>query len=74
MKYVIFCFIFQSIDLQINATYAEELRRKISDNSTHSCSYYGGFYANPQDSGTTHVSVIGPTGDAVSVTSTVGWE
>ncbi|XP_028396634.1 glutathione hydrolase 1 proenzyme-like [Dendronephthya gigantea] len=63
----------KSIDLQINATYAEELRQKISNDTTYNTSYYGGFYANPQDSGTTHLSVVGPTGDAVSVTSTLGY-
>lgn len=59
--------------LQINATYAEELRKKIWDNTTHNSTYYGGFYENIPDRGTTHLSVIGPSGDAVSVTSTVGY-
>ena len=63
----------KSIDLQINATYAEELRQKILDNTTHDSLYYGGFYGNPPDFGTTHLSVVGPTGDAVSVTSTIGY-
>ena len=66
-------FRFQSINLQINSTYAEKLRHKIWDNTTHNSSYYGGFYANPPDSGTTHLSVIGPTGDAISITSTLGY-
>ena len=58
--------------LQTNSTYAEELRQKIWDNATHDSIYYGGFYRNEPDDGTTHLSVLGPTGDAVSVTSTIG--
>ncbi|CAB4016120.1 gamma-glutamyltranspeptidase 1-like, partial [Paramuricea clavata] len=63
----------KSIDLQVNATYAETLRQKIWDNTTHDSLYYGGFYDPMLDFGTTHLSVVGPTGDAVSVTSTLGY-
>ena len=46
---------------------------KISDKTTYnSSSFYGGdFEVVPGDHGTAHVSVLGPKGDAVSVTSTV---
>ena len=57
----------------MNSTYAEELRRMISDNVTHDNIYYGGFYKNPPDPGTTHLSVLDPFGDAVSVTTTLGY-
>ena len=59
--------------LQTNSTYAEELRQMIWDNATHHTTYYGGFYRSQQDHGTTHVSVLSPSGDAVSVTSTIGY-
>ena len=45
----------------------------ISDNVTHDSIYYGGFYKNSPDPGTTHLSVLDPFGDAVSVTTTLGY-
>ncbi|XP_046863481.1 glutathione hydrolase 1 proenzyme-like, partial [Xenia sp. Carnegie-2017] len=63
----------KSEDVQINTTYAEDLRKNIWNNETHDSFYYESFYSTRKDSGTTHVSVILSTGDAVSVTSTVGY-
>ncbi|XP_019618511.1 PREDICTED: gamma-glutamyltranspeptidase 1-like [Branchiostoma belcheri] len=51
--------------------YAESLRRRITDGTTHDYRYYDPSFVLPEDSGTSHVSVLGPNGDAVSVTSTV---
>eukprot|EP00058_Branchiostoma_floridae_P026464 XP_002611955.1 hypothetical protein BRAFLDRAFT_91839 [Branchiostoma floridae] len=51
--------------------YAESLRRKITDDTTHDYRYYGPSFVLPEDGGTSHVSVLAPNGDAVSVTSTV---
>ncbi|XP_011312597.1 gamma-glutamyltranspeptidase 1 [Fopius arisanus] len=52
--------------------YIEEIRSKIKDDwtSTHP-KYYGVDVAVPNDSGTSHVSVLAPDGSAVSVTSTI---
>ncbi|XP_035690061.1 glutathione hydrolase 1 proenzyme-like [Branchiostoma floridae] len=51
--------------------YAESLRRMIADDTTHDYRYYGPSFVLPEDGGTSHVSVLAPNGDAVSVTSTV---
>ena len=51
-------------------SYAAEIKSLISDDTTHSPSYYHSDYAPPPDDhGTTHVSVLSPDGMAVSVTS-----
>lgn len=55
----------------MNETYAEITRQKIDDTKTHDPSYYGGKYSVPVTTGTTHLVVIGPKGDAAAVTSTV---
>lgn len=51
---------------------AELLRLRI-DNSSHTVDYYGAHStAKPEDKrGTTHISVLGPGGDAVALTSTI---
>eukprot|EP00118_Oscarella_pearsei_P009100 m.50382 g.50382 ORF g.50382 m.50382 type:complete len:625 (+) comp34067_c0_seq13:34-1908(+) len=52
--------------------YAKYLREhKISDNATHDVSYYGHGYDQEPTPGTTHLSVLGPDGDGVAVTSSV---
>ncbi|XP_078681643.1 glutathione hydrolase 1 proenzyme-like [Branchiostoma floridae x Branchiostoma belcheri] len=51
--------------------YAESLRLRITDSTTHGYRYYGPSFVLPEDGGTSHVSVLAPNGDAVSVTSTV---
>lgn len=52
--------------------FAKEIRTKIFDNSTsQDPSYYGANTTQPNDSGTAHISVLAPNGDAVSVTSTI---
>ncbi len=45
----------------------------INDSFTvNNASYYGAdFFSPPHDSGTAHISVLAPNGDAVAVTSTV---
>ena len=50
---------------------AEKTRRKINDEHTYNISYYGGKYFQKLTTGTTHLVVIGPNGDAVTVMSTV---
>ncbi|XP_062521040.1 glutathione hydrolase 1 proenzyme-like [Corticium candelabrum] len=50
---------------------ADELRSLITPNETHDPSYYGHAFDLEEIPGTTHVSVYGPDGDAVAVTSSV---
>ena len=59
------------IDELMNETVATIARKKIDDAKTHDPSYYGGKYSLPMTTGTTHLVVIGPTGDAAAITSTV---
>ncbi|XP_032823644.2 glutathione hydrolase 1 proenzyme [Petromyzon marinus] len=63
-------------DLMKNVTskdFAEALRQKIWDNATHGVEYYEPTFYVPEDSGTAHLSVVGPDGSAVSVTSTINF-
>ena len=52
--------------------WAEDKSSKISNvtMSTNASDYGANFYY-PEDSGTAHVSVVAPSGDAVAVTSTI---
>eukprot|EP00058_Branchiostoma_floridae_P026467 XP_002611958.1 hypothetical protein BRAFLDRAFT_91842 [Branchiostoma floridae] len=52
-------------------SFADSLRQQISDTMTHDWQYYDPVYHLPKDGGTTHVSVLGPGNDAVSVSSTI---
>lgn len=56
---------------QYSATYVAEIWRNISDKQTFNVSYYNPDYSNVQDSGTCHISVLSPEGDAVTVTTLV---
>lgn len=52
--------------------YAKTIRSKIKTNETsNDPKYYGVNMTMPEDSGTSHVSVLAPDGSAVSVTSTI---
>ncbi|KOX78785.1 Gamma-glutamyltranspeptidase 1 [Melipona quadrifasciata] len=52
--------------------YAKMIRSKIKTNKTNNDpKYYGVNMTIPEDSGTSHVSVLAPDGSAVSVTSTI---
>ena len=53
--------------------YAENLRSKITE-KTNEYSFYSDAVSTSEDNvGTSHVSVVSPYGDAVSVTSTINW-
>ncbi len=52
--------------------FAMETYLSINDSYTvNNASYYGADFSLTEDHGTTHLSVFGPNGDAVSVTSTI---
>jgi len=53
-------------------TYAETIRKEISDSMTwQDHEHYGADVVVPEDHGTAQISVLAPNGDAVSVTSTI---
>lgn len=54
-----------------SANYVSGIHAKISDDMTHPVPYYNPRFYTAEDSGTTHLSVLSPDGDAVSVTSLV---
>lgn len=67
---------FASVDSLVqnltSTAYADSIRSKIKVNETHTNpEYYGAVTVAPEDSGTSHVSVLAPDGSAVSVTSTI---
>jgi gamma-glutamyltranspeptidase/glutathione hydrolase/leukotriene-C4 hydrolase len=56
----------------VSPDYATELRNKIADYKTYDDpSHYGVVFSQKEDSGTAQISVIGPNGDAVSLTTTI---
>ena len=52
-------------------TSADEIVARITDTATHNLSYYGYVLPPMSDSGTSHLSLVGPEGDALSITSTI---
>nr|CDS30207.1 gamma-glutamyl transpeptidase [Hymenolepis microstoma] len=50
---------------------ADEIAAKVTDYGTHNLSYYESIFTPPRDQGTAHVSLVGPNGDAISITSTI---
>ncbi|XP_023664352.2 glutathione hydrolase 1 proenzyme-like [Paramormyrops kingsleyae] len=53
--------------------FAENLRNKITDNTTHRESYYGPDYYVPSSQGTAQLSVVAEDGSAVAVTSSINY-
>ncbi|XP_055314832.1 glutathione hydrolase 1 proenzyme-like isoform X2 [Sitodiplosis mosellana] len=56
----------------LSSEFANQIREKIDDNHTSDDpKHYGGDYKVIEDKGTSHVSILAPNGDAISVTSSI---
>ncbi|KAF5892020.1 gamma-glutamyltranspeptidase 1-like [Clarias magur] len=52
-------------------SFADSIRQKITDSTTHNESYYEPEYFLPENHGTSHISVVDADGNAVAATSTI---
>jgi gamma-glutamyltranspeptidase/glutathione hydrolase/leukotriene-C4 hydrolase len=60
----------QTLNNLQNETFIQHILSKINDRRTYSSDFYGAAsYLNKH--GTSHISIIGPNGDAVALTSTI---
>lgn len=57
-----------------SSDFAESIREHINDNQTsNDPRHYGAEFDNKADKGTSHISILGPNGDAISVTSSINF-
>lgn len=65
---------FQLIADLTSPEYAESIRKKIDDTKTNpTFEYYGAEFRNKTEYGTSHISIIGKNGDAISVTTSINY-
>ena len=64
-------FLLQLVGKMTSADFGELKRSAIDDTQTFGSDYYNASFGVEWDSGTSHLSVMGPNGDAVSITSTI---
>lgn len=64
----------QLVRKMLSPEFAEQIRAKIDDTATSTDpKHYGGEYQVIADKGTSHLSILGPNGDALSVTSSINF-
>lgn len=58
----------------LSESYGKRVWKKIKDSSTmENVEHYGADSVSPEEHGTSHISIIAPDGDAISVTSSINY-